>query len=90
LTPPTSNAAKTGWLHFFRESLSVDTKAAEDEKGKQNVKLLKLLLLRRKSEVVTESVAFTEEIIISTQMNQFCYVVVVVALDFCQKFNEVR
>jgi hypothetical protein len=60
----------------------VDTKAAEDEKGKQNVKLLMLLLLRRKSEVVTESVAFTEEIIISTQMNQFCYVVVVVALDF--------
>jgi hypothetical protein len=85
LTPPTSNAAKTGWLHFFRESLSVETKAAEDEKGKQNVKLLKLLLLRRKSEVVTESVAFTEEIIISTQMTQN-----VVALDFCQKFNEVR
>jgi hypothetical protein len=55
----------------------VDTKAAEDEKGKQNVKLLRLLLLRRKSEVVTESVAFTEEIIISTQMTQN-----VVALDF--------
>jgi len=46
LTPPISNAEKTGCcLDFLRERLLAEREAAEDEKGKQNFKVLRLLLL---------------------------------------------
>lgn len=83
LTPPISNAEKTGCsLDFLRESLLVEREAVEEEKGKQNFKVLRLLLLWRNS----ESVACTEEIIIPTQMTESYNI----ALNFCQKLNEAR